>query len=627
MPKFLKLETFSDNQHQLVPTITTKVMSRFPDFSPQGYQVVSELGRNREGGRITWLVSEITTGRQVVLKQFCFAQVGSSWSGFNAYQREIDILRELNHPGIPRYLGAFATSDGFCMIQEYINAPSLAVPRSLEPEEIKQIAVSVLEILVYLQNQIHPVIHRDIKPENILVDEQLNVYLIDFGFARVSSQEVSGSSVFKGTPGFIPPEQLRKPTEASDLYSLGTTLICLLTGTASSAILDLTDKDDPYLLHFRHLLPRLSLRFLDWLELMVQPSLTRRFANAQMALEALKPLDLIRLPGVEFSEAVLNLQSTQLGEKLTQTITVENVIPETLLEGKWEVAPHPHDPPHTPNSHAWIGVTPTKFTGNKTLCRIQVDTSKLMADKLYKRQLLLHTNAYPEIHPLTVKVQTASLPIERRRLPYVGLAGMFLICAIAFIVMTYLTLLVLNAGVKIPLSAFLIMVLAFGVWVVIRIANGFSAAYVVGESVGASVGTAMCGSVVIAMIAALDWAVRRDANWPASWFGDDRLLFLVVLWTVPLGVVLIWVCAMSLATKWATEMIGGDLSTAMLLILTVGLGTSCGIGCIVGFFHPYILLALAGTGIPLVTWLSYPPLKQHKLIANYRKSEQHLIKP
>lgn len=418
-------------------------MNRFPDFFTQGYQVVSELGRNREGGRITWLASDITTGRQVVLKQFCFAQAGSSWSGFNAYQREIQILQALNHPGIPRYLGAFATSDGFCMVQEYINAPSLAVPRRFEPEEIKQIAVSALHILVYLQNHIPPVIHRDIKPENILVDEQLNVYLIDFGFARVGSQEVSGSSVFKGTPGFIPPEQLRKPTEASDLYSLGTTLICLLTGTASHAILDLTDKDDPYLIQFRHLLPRLSLRFLDWLELMVKPSLKRRFSNAKMALEALKPLDLIRLPGVEFSEAVLNFQSTHLGEKLTQTLTVENVIPETLLEGRWDVAPHPHDPPHTPDSHSWICVTPTKFAGNKTLCRIQVDTSKLMADKLYKRQLLLHSNAYPEIHPLTVKVQTASLPIERKKLPYVGLAKVFLTYAIAPKVITWFTALLI----------------------------------------------------------------------------------------------------------------------------------------------------------------------------------------
>ncbi|MEC4815000.1 MAG: serine/threonine-protein kinase [Scytonema sp. PMC 1069.18] len=241
-----------------------------PDFSIQGYQIIGELGRNREGGRITWLASNLETGQQVVLKQFCFAVAGSSWSGFNAYEREIQVLQKLEQKGVPRSLGAFSTNDGFCLVQQYINASSLATTRSFEPQEIKQIAVSVLEILVDLQNRIPPVIHRDIKPENVLVDDEINVYLIDFGFARIGSQEVSGSSVFKGTPGFIPPEQLRKPTEASDLYGLGATLICLLTGTPSTAIVELTDEDEPYLIHFKHLLPRLSVDFLAWLEKMVQ---------------------------------------------------------------------------------------------------------------------------------------------------------------------------------------------------------------------------------------------------------------------------------------------------------------------------------------------------------------------
>ena len=83
-------------------------------------------------------------------------------------------------------------------MQEYKNAPSLAERRSFTVEEIKQIAVSVLEILVYLQQRTPPVIHRDIKPENILVDNQLNAYLIDFGFARIRGGEMALSSVDGG---------------------------------------------------------------------------------------------------------------------------------------------------------------------------------------------------------------------------------------------------------------------------------------------------------------------------------------------------------------------------------------------------------------------------------------------
>ena len=62
-------------------------------------------------------------------------------------------------------------------------------------------------------------------------------------------------------------------------------------------------------------------------------------------------------------------------------IIIENSIPDTLLEGKWEVGSHPQDPPHTPDNHAWISVKPGKFSRNHILCQVQVDTSKLMADK------------------------------------------------------------------------------------------------------------------------------------------------------------------------------------------------------------------------------------------------------
>lgn len=57
------------------------------------------------------------------------------------------------------------------MVQEYIAAPSLSVVRSFSLQDIRTIAVKALEILIYLQNRVPPVIHRDIKPENILVSD------------------------------------------------------------------------------------------------------------------------------------------------------------------------------------------------------------------------------------------------------------------------------------------------------------------------------------------------------------------------------------------------------------------------------------------------------------------------
>ena len=268
-------------------------VSDYPDFSSHGYQVTRELGRNREGGRITYLATAQNLDHQVVIKEFRFAVADANWSGFKAYQREIEMLQQLEHPRIPRYLDCFETKLGFCLVQEYKNAPSLGERRSFNPEDIKQIAVSVLEILVYLQRRVPPIIHRDIKPENILVDKQLNAYLVDFGFARIRGGEMALSSVAAGTPGFMPPEEHfgRPLTEASDLYSLGAMLICLLTGTRSVDIGTLID--DNYRFDFKKLVPKLNTRFISWLEKMVAPNVKQRFNNAAAALDALKPMRVV----------------------------------------------------------------------------------------------------------------------------------------------------------------------------------------------------------------------------------------------------------------------------------------------------------------------------------------------
>jgi uncharacterized protein YjbI with pentapeptide repeats len=288
VPKAIAHGVYLENRE-----IETMDVSDYPDFSSHGYQVTKELGRNREAGRITYLATAQNLDQQVVIKEFRFALADANWSGFKAYQREIEMLQQLEHPRIPRYLDSFETQVGFCLVQEYKNAPSLVERRSFNPEDIKQIAVSVLEILVYLQRRVPPIIHRDIKPENILVDKQLNAYLVDFGFARIRGGEMALSSVAAGTPGFMPPEeQFGRPlTEASDLYSLGATLICLLTGIRSVDIGTLIDDD--YRFDFKRLVPNLNPNFISWLEKMVAPNVKQRFDNATVALEALKPMRVV----------------------------------------------------------------------------------------------------------------------------------------------------------------------------------------------------------------------------------------------------------------------------------------------------------------------------------------------
>ncbi|MEG4321406.1 MULTISPECIES: bifunctional serine/threonine protein kinase/MFS transporter [unclassified Microcoleus] len=411
-------------------------MSTFPDFSTHGYQVTRELGYNSLGGRVTYLATKINTTNSVVIKQFQFAQLGASWAEYDAYEQEIKVLKQLAHPGIPRYLDAFGTDSGFCMVQEYKNAES-AIDRTFAPPDIKQIAIATLEILAYLQSQKPPVIHRDIKPENLLIDEELNVYLVDFGFARLGGGNIAASSIVKGTMGFMPPEQMfnRKLTKASDLYGLGITLICLLTGTKSADVGNLIDAN--YGIHFRHLVPPLQQGWMNWLERMVAPRIQDRYQSAADALAALESLDVSSLPKVRLERDRLEFTATEYGEKIIETIEISNPIPDIILAGRWEVAAHPSDPPHTPYDHPWISFEPQKFESNKVACKVIVDTQQLLASQTYERHIILYTNSEPDTYQLKIKVTTAPLPLpELTTLLSKGSRNLFLcgflLCAFLF---------------------------------------------------------------------------------------------------------------------------------------------------------------------------------------------------
>ncbi|EAZ88129.1 serine/threonine-protein kinase [Crocosphaera chwakensis] len=269
-------------------------MARYPNFLQYNYHIEQVLGKNSTGGRVTYLASHVDTQKTVVIKKYQFAKIGN-WNSYQAHQSEIRVLRSLNLASIPRYLDSFETPNGFCLVQEYKQGQSLGQIKGLSPPEIKQVALNLLEILIYLQKHHPPIIHGDIKPDNILIDPDngLKVYLIDFGFARMGSCDLGMSSSIRGTVGFMPPEEMfnRQLTTASDLYSLGATLVCLLTGSSAHNINQLLDPHG-YQLHYQHLLLHLHPRFRRWLRKMTAPKQSDRFADALTAYQALKSLSI-----------------------------------------------------------------------------------------------------------------------------------------------------------------------------------------------------------------------------------------------------------------------------------------------------------------------------------------------
>ncbi|GCA71867.1 serine/threonine-protein kinase D [Microcystis aeruginosa NIES-2519] len=402
-------------------------MTPFPDFRQFGYEVTECLNNNATGGRITYKALDLNSQQAVVIKQFCFAKT-NNWDEYKAIEREIEVLRGLKHPGIPKFLTKFDPGDGLCFVQEYKNAAPLSKPRTFSPEEIKDIANQILEILIYLQNQIPIIIHKDLKPENILVDDNIKVYLIDFGLARIGNNTMAFSTMMGGTLGFMPPEQVhnQKLTEASDLYGLGATLICLITQTKTADIGKLVNFSTNRII-FKDRVPKFSFKFIQWLEKMVEPEPVNRFPDAKTALEALQPLYIVRIPDITFDKSELRFFAGKVGERLSPTITLKNTVSETILQGQWYVAPHPNDPPHTPDDHVWIRITPKRFEAHyeeEVTCTITIDTSKLKADKFYQREIVLESNANEERICFNVSIQTAKIKFDVAFPPYLALLGL-----------------------------------------------------------------------------------------------------------------------------------------------------------------------------------------------------------
>lgn len=584
-------------------------MNHFPDFSSQYYEIVRELGHNRMGGRVTYLATDTRDGSKVVIKEFQFAKTGSSWSNYDAYNREIQLLKELDHPGIPRYLDSFQTPDGFCMVQEYKEAESLATARSFSPDEVRKIAIAALEVLVYLQNRIPPVIHRDIKPENILVDGDGNVYLVDFGFARVGEGEVGVSSVVKGTLGFMPPEQLfnRQLTEASDLYGLGMTLICLLTATKSDRIGDLVDIS--YRVSFKHLVPKLNVHWVNWLEKMVEPRLKDRYPDAVAALAALPAMPL-RPPEAQFSQSTLEFTTVRCGPVLTQTVDITNAIPDTLLEGAWEVSPHPHDP--SSDIYRWISVEPSTFTSNQVICQVTVDTRNLMPGKTYRRKLLLHANTLAKTYSLNVQVQTARQPLPNHLLSYglLGLLGIF------FVGLSWLT----------SWFAFVF---------------GTIAGSVVSAQVGTLVGSAIGLETAAWLMRSSGWRFgAASSTLPAAVLGGiviaqifsgavETVTGSAVLLGAGLGVVSGTISGIAINLAIAQMVVNGDrrLLAVTLALITAIFGVSLGLGFNLGFNQSFVIIPLILSAIVIVALLAKVQLQQVNAVLTQRKAERYLIRP
>ena len=189
----------------------------------------------RSGMASIYRGTDTRNGRQVAIK-IPHPEVESDPALFDRFHREEEIGKILDHPGVMKVFADEHRSRVY-MVMEWVDGRLLRKildeQHKLLPEQAVHLALRILDTLGYIHSR--GVAHRDLKPENVMVDDNDNIKLIDFGIAaNAKSRRLTFAKLSQtmGTPDYISPEQVKgkRGDSRSDLYALGVILYEMLTG-------------------------------------------------------------------------------------------------------------------------------------------------------------------------------------------------------------------------------------------------------------------------------------------------------------------------------------------------------------------------------------------------------------
>ena len=224
------------------------------------YRIIRLLG---QGGMAAVYLAEDQSlpGRLVAVKE----NFDPSQTAQDQFKREAVMLARLKHSNLPQVTDHFIEPSGRqYLVMDYIEGEDLdqiLAQRGPLPEaEVLGWMEQVFDALEYMHKWVDtvsrkptPVIHRDIKPGNIKCTPEGRIMLVDFGIAKYQTGAGTETGARAASPGFSPVEQYTGGTDArSDVYALGATLYCLLTGQVpleSPAIAAGTPLTPPRTLH------------------------------------------------------------------------------------------------------------------------------------------------------------------------------------------------------------------------------------------------------------------------------------------------------------------------------------------------------------------------------------------
>jgi len=195
------------------------------------YLIVAEVG---QGGMATvYRAVDNNTSGEVALKVLSPTIAGDR-RFIRRFRREGGLLARMKHPNIVPVLD-YGESQGFVYLaMPFVRGKTLTTrmkSNQLELSDVSRWIEEIADALAYAHSQ--GVIHRDVKPSNIIIDDNDNALLTDFGLARhVEGTNTLTGSMLLGTPAYMSPEQASGEAveEASDQYSLGIILYQVFTG-------------------------------------------------------------------------------------------------------------------------------------------------------------------------------------------------------------------------------------------------------------------------------------------------------------------------------------------------------------------------------------------------------------
>jgi hypothetical protein len=205
-----------------------------------GYEIVRELGRGGMG--VVYLARNLLMDRLEVLKVMNKSQVGRP-EAIERFIQEIRSAARLNHPNVATAYSTHLVGEQLVLAMEYVEGDDLGkIVKNRGALPIPFSCFCAREAALGLQRG-HELglVHRDIKPSNLILCRQGKrsfVKIVDFGLAKAKAETptergLTATNQMMGTLGFTAPEQLRDARSAdtrADIYSLGCTLYCLLTG-------------------------------------------------------------------------------------------------------------------------------------------------------------------------------------------------------------------------------------------------------------------------------------------------------------------------------------------------------------------------------------------------------------